>query len=318
MKQASYVIGFFAIFTGIFIPNTAFLNTSYRITTTQNRKLSLISQIPKMANTYVEGPPLSSKPDYSSSHGPLGKMMDNFFLLIFRVQFAKRMGIDSKLPRTDFEGIIELTNALNARYSDKETVQKACIDIIKSIFPPWFCMFFVIFFARPFPKFAAKFLAFMVRIFGTWLMGESEVNSFEIHPPFTKQKTTYDRDENKTVLLPPAIAKNQGVLVKRCRILEESKCASVCINSCKLPTQTFFQTYMGMNLTMTPNYETGECQFKFGISASQEEEEFLLNTPCYSMCPSGGKLRKKHTINLKNVNECDENRNNSMKSVMDG
>merc|ERR1712151_1214873 len=55
-------------------------------------------------------------------------------------------------------------------------------------------------------------------------------------------------------------AKNQGVLVKRCRILEESKCASICINSCKITTQQFFQKYMGMNLTMVPNFETGECQ----------------------------------------------------------
>lgn len=28
-----------------------------------------------------------------------------------------------------------------------------------------------------------------------------------------------------------------GVLVERCRYLEEAGCASICINSCKVPTQ---------------------------------------------------------------------------------
>mgnify|MGYP001807295156 CR=1 FL=1 len=28
-----------------------------------------------------------------------------------------------------------------------------------------------------------------------------------------------------------------GVLVERCRYLEQAGCASVCINSCKVPTQ---------------------------------------------------------------------------------
>jgi Beta-carotene isomerase D27-like, C-terminal len=31
--------------------------------------------------------------------------------------------------------------------------------------------------------------------------------------------------------------KMQGVLVERCRYLEQAGCASICINSCKVPTQ---------------------------------------------------------------------------------
>lgn len=40
------------------------------------------------------------------------------------------------------------------------------------------------------------------------------------------------------------------VHVCRCRYLEETGCASVCINSCKLPTQRFFAEDMGLPLTM--------------------------------------------------------------------
>jgi hypothetical protein len=58
----------------------------------------------------------------------------------------------------------------------------------------------------------------------------------------------------------------QGVLVERCRVLEETGCASVCLNVCKMPTQSFFTDEIGLPLTMVPNYETFECQFVFGAT----------------------------------------------------
>lgn len=33
------------------------------------------------------------------------------------------------------------------------------------------------------------------------------------------------------------VGSGQGVLIERCRYLEEAGCASICINSCKVPTQ---------------------------------------------------------------------------------
>lgn len=156
-------------------------------------------------------------------------------------------------------------------------------------------------------------------------MGECEQNSYIKNPepqypiqPFYSTEYTHNSTSPTATSLvshakqntppiqppPPSLpqqqtAKNQGVLVKRCRILEDSKCISVCLNSCKIPTQDFFRTYMGMNLTMVPNYETGECQFQFGGDAPTEEDEaMLLSSPCYHMCPSGGSLRKWHNGDL--------------------
>lgn len=37
--------------------------------------------------------------------------------------------------------------------------------------------------------------------------------------------------------LPLQVGEGMGVLVERCRYLEQSGCASICINSCKVPTQ---------------------------------------------------------------------------------
>jgi len=129
-------------------------------------------------------------------------------------------------------------------------------------------------FAKPFPEFSAKMNAWATMVAGVWLMGECEVNDCEI-----------DGGE---------IGVNQGVLVKRCRFLEESGCASVCVNSCKIPTQKFFIEDMGIPLTMTPDYETGECQFSFGLSVSAEGEFDAKNTPCIGRCPSAGGMRKWH------------------------
>lgn len=110
---------------------------------------------------------------------------------------------------------------------------------------------------------------------GTWLMGECEINDVE--------KT----DEG-------TVGENQGLLVKRCRFLEESGCASVCVNSCKIPTQNFFMEDMGLPLTMTPDYETYECQFSFGVTPSPEQELEAKNTPCLSRCPTSGGMRSWH------------------------
>lgn len=114
---------------------------------------------------------------------------------------------------------------------------------------------------------------------GQWLMGECEINDLV--------------DESSGEI----IGKNQGLLVKRCRFLEESGCASICVNSCKIPTQNFFLDDMGLPLTMTPNYDTHECQFAFGVTPTQQNELDAMNTPCLSRCPTVGSLRKLHYNN---------------------
>jgi hypothetical protein len=223
----------------------------------------------------IEGPSLDTKPDYNTIHGPLGKFVDYLFVRYFRKKMAEKMGIDSKLPQGDFAGIMELTAALNARYSDRREVQKISLDILHSLFPAWLTRIYIVLFAKPFPRFSARMNARMAKVVGVWLMGESEVNDCEI-------------DDG-------TIGINQGLLVKRCRYLEESKCASACVNSCKIPTQKFFMEEMGLPLTMEPNYETGECQFKFGKSPDSQEEFDAKNTPCFSRCPSSGTLRTWHS-----------------------
>jgi hypothetical protein len=116
--------------------------------------------------------------------------------------------------------------------------------------------------------------AWATKVGGTWLMGECEINDVELEGG--------------------EIGKNQGLLVKRCRFLEESGCASICVNSCKVPTQKFFIEDMGLPLTMEPNYETFECQFSFGATPNPATELEAKSTPCLMRCPTAGSLRKWH------------------------
>ena len=85
------------------------------------------------------------------------------------------------------------------------------------------------------------------------------------------------------------------MLVKRCRYLEATgPCLSACLNSCRRPTQDFFGVDMGLPLTMTPDFETFECQFSWGVAPPADEAgEAVLaeagRTACFEACP----LKKK-------------------------
>lgn len=229
------------------------------------------------------GPDPETKPDYSNIYGPLGKGMDDLFLGFFRSRLANNIGVDSSLDYKDFQGLMELAAALNARYQDRSEVQKIAKKTLQDLFPQWLPKQYAVLFSRPFPQFSARMNAWATKVGGTWLMGECEVNDIEVDGE---------------------VYRAQGLLVKRCRFLEESGCASVCVNACKIPTQDFFAQDMGLPLTMTPNYETHECQFSFGVAPTEEDELAAKSTPCLSRCPTNGSLKAWH----------DEGRNSSSSS----
>ena len=76
-----------------------------------------------------------------------------------------------------------------------------------------------------------------------------------------------------------------GVLVHRCRVLEETNCKGVCTKMCKLPTQRFFAEEWGVPLSMTPNFETGQCQLVFGAEPLSVAEDPTLPNGCLTRCP---------------------------------
>lgn len=259
-----------------------FQSTSLSFTSHERRRKATIADGDKEENpgiltanekflaTAVAGPPLETKPDYENIVGPLGQFADYIFMAAFRIQLAKQVGKDSTKPLTDYSAIIDLARELNYQ----EYPQLKALQTLKSLFPSWLPGSYAKLFSRPFPKFSARMNAWATSVAGCWLMGECEVND--------------------TVIDDGTVAKDQGLLVKRCRFLEEAGCASVCVNSCKLPTQAFFMDEMGIPLTMEPNYETHECQFRFGKTPDMETEEAAFSTPCLARCPTAGSLRSQH------------------------
>lgn len=103
---------------------------------------------------------------------------------------------------------------------------------------------------------------FAARLFA-WLVGPCEVRQAEITGPGGQIKQ-----------------QNSRVHIKKCRYLEQSQCVGLCVNLCKLPTQTFFTQDFGIPLTMTPNFEDYSCEMVFGQVPPPLEQEAVYHQPC--------------------------------------
>src|SRR5210317_258432 len=111
--------------------NRAIRNQVYQTSATENYEEGIQTQIPRMPTSKrsatIEGPPIESKPDYSSVNGPLGPFVDTILMSLFRFKLAQRLSQsnnevitpDSKLPLYDFLGIIDLTSRMNAQHSNR-------------------------------------------------------------------------------------------------------------------------------------------------------------------------------------------------------
>jgi hypothetical protein len=55
-----------------------------------------------------------------------------------------------------------------------------------------------------------------------------------------------------------------GLLVEKCKFLQQSGCKGLCLHQCKIPAQEFFAETLGLELTVSPNFVTQECQWSFG------------------------------------------------------
>ncbi|XP_059659402.1 beta-carotene isomerase D27, chloroplastic isoform X4 [Cornus florida] len=203
-------------------------------------------------------------------------MLDDLFLNLFRNKMVQEVGWDSEKP--GYNGLIEVANHLMTGRSNSET-KEAAVRILKSLFPPFLLELYRIL-ITPIGggKVSAMMVARVTALSCQWLMGPCTVNSVD---------------------LPDGSSCKTGVFVERCKYLEESKCVGICINTCKLPTQTFFKDYMGVPLLMEPNFSDYSCQFKFGVILPLLEDDSTLREPCLEICPNATRCREStKSINL--------------------
>ncbi|XP_028797037.1 beta-carotene isomerase D27, chloroplastic isoform X1 [Neltuma alba] len=205
----------------------------------------------------------ASTPEYKPG------VFDDLFLNLFRNKLVAEVGWDSNKP--GYDGLIEVANHLMMKGRTRADTIEAAVRVLRSLFPPFLLELYKILIA-PIDggKVAAMMVARVTALTCQWLMGPCKVNSVD---------------------LDNGVSCSSGVYVERCKYLEESKCASICINTCKFPTQTFFMDHMGVPLLMEPNFSDYSCQFKFGVLPPQPEDDSILKEPCLEACPHAVKRR---------------------------
>jgi len=234
-------------------------------------------------------PSAAVSPSFS---GPLGTSADQFFLKTFRSGLSQTL----LKPDTDFadgyEGMMDMVRELHQTSSTPaEAVARARRTLV-NLFPdfppslkpglPGLLYWFQILFAGPFPAFSAKLNTRVTSLAAQWLMGPCEVLDLD-------STSSSSLPSSPPPLLAAGDGSSQLLLVKRCRYLEEGNCASLCVHTCKLPTQQFFNEDMRVPMRMIPDYETYECRFEFGVRPTSEDEQDAKDIPCFSACSLKGR-----------------------------
>ncbi|XP_024533902.1 beta-carotene isomerase D27, chloroplastic [Selaginella moellendorffii] len=184
----------------------------------------------------------------------------------FALVTLARQEVGRDADRPGYDGLIQLSQLLMAKYKAKSDVEQATVRILNSMFPQSLLRLFR---AVVLPinkgKLAAILSARVTQATCQWLMGTCSIGSVEL---------------SDGTSIP------SGVLVEKCKYLEHSKCAGICIHTCKLPTQAFISKELGVPLLMEPNFADLSCQFKFGVEAPSPEDDPSVSTPCLEMCPT--------------------------------
>ncbi len=91
-----------------------------------------------------------------------------------------------------------------------------------------------------------------------------------------------------------------GLIVEKCKFLQESGCKGLCLHQCKIPAQEFFQQELGLPLTVSPNFVTQECQWSFGETPLPANEDPTFPAGCLAGCKSRDALVQA----TRNTNAC--------------
>ncbi|KAF7096266.1 hypothetical protein CFC21_098238 [Triticum aestivum] len=160
----------------------------------------------------------------------------------------------------DYESFVDVSRRVmvgRSRAQQQEAVREVLLSMLPPGAPEQFKKLF------PPTRWACEFNAALTVPFFHWLVGPSEVIEVEVD----------------------GVKQRSGVLIKKCRYLENSGCVGMCVNMCKIPTQSFFTDEFGLPLTMNPNFEDMSCEMIYGQVPPPLEEDPVSKQPCYpSLC----------------------------------
>ena len=89
-----------------------------------------------------------------------------------------------------------------------------------------------------------------------------------------------------------------GLVIEKCKFLQESGCKGLCLHQCKLPAQQFFDEKLGLDLNVQPNFATQECQWSWGEVAPPHTEDPAFPKGCLEGCPTRNLVADKTTTSV--------------------
>jgi hypothetical protein len=183
-------------------------------------------------------------------------LIDRLFIGLFSYKMAKAVGNSTALP--GYDGFVDLSKQIMQGRNAQQQQQLVAI-VLQSLVPAPVLWGIRTFFS-PTRWVCESNAWFAARLF-SWLVGPCQVKAIDLD-------TT------------PPRSQHSGVHIEKCRYLEQSGCVGMCINMCKLPTQSFFTEKFGIPLTMIPNFEDLSCEMIFGQIPPPLETEAAYQQPC--------------------------------------
>lgn len=249
------------------------------------------SQIPRMQLPNVQDvpidPTLKNKPAQTKAEGDLvadcelqdmeynDNPLDVLLLAIFRKLVTKNTGGVT----SDTKGILGLVEQARSYLlkenqtaeAQHEMVRNTLGDLMTPVLPP----FYRIFMSGIVPKLGTDLDG---KQFGPWFYAPWLTSfvtptffGFLVGPSYPNRRKD---------------GKLGGLVVEKCKFLQESNCKGICLHQCKLPAQQFFKDELGLALTVQPNFETQECQWSFGQEPVDPAEDPSFPKGCVVGCPS--------------------------------
>ena len=173
---------------------------------------------------------------------------------------AKALGANTFGP--GYGGFVELSKLIMVGRSPKQ--QQALVAIVLQSLMPAPVLWGIRTFFSP-TQWVCEWNAWFATQLFEWLVGPCDVTAVDIKLADGSVRT-----------------QTSNVHIKKCRYLEQSSCVGLCVNMCKVPTQTFFTEKFGIPLTMTPNFEDLSCDMAFGQLAPPLEQEAVYSQPCFA------------------------------------
>ena len=234
-----------------------------------NLVLALQPAAPRPSTRHTTASTIPDPPPMEEAFEP--SILDNALLAAFRWTFRQQQPADG--PKSDlpgFDGLVQELLDFRRQYGLDEQERVSYQTMIALSGPvPWI---YKQLFASA--EFSPALLAWFAKHLLPFLVGDMVL---------TERHGSSSGDNVENFDAPPL---GGGVLVQRCRVLEGTNCKGVCAKMCKIPTQRFFAEQWGVPLSMTPNFETGQCQLGFGVEPIPVELDPTLPQGCLTRCPA--------------------------------